>query len=867
MPDWTGATFYVDPELEDQLAATGLPGATRSDAAAPSALAAAVLLAPAAPAASPAAPPASTDLPPYTPRTPDPDALPAYPWEAARQNADAMNDLSRGTLGSLPFTLIPAAPPPGLKTRALAELLRQGWTTEAQAVGLVGARLHHEKDRRAAFRAILEAPLPPLAILFACACVANSARLSGDAELSVAVARELVERLDRLAAPDGGLERWLPRHWPAEARPGDELGTVAISCAANAAVWRIGIAVHESDKPPAPMPLVDAALASLSSLRDWLLDRAGARAGEPAAARIAAARASLSGSSLAESQVERWREAIREHAKGRAPTQTLREYAVYHATVLHSVEAVYRLELARVAAASSDDLSRWRPREAPTAALLKQALTAVARHCVQRATYEEDVGERLALLAHARGVAPWDGVFGACFDEARFRAGRWDDELLEDVARETAAAPSVGACAEYLRVAERLARRRDVAIACKRLRSAAQGSPHAWIADVRIAFARPHELADLARVKRLLAGDPPDAPDPAGRGVFALYGADPEATVAEYRRALQAQREAIEWAALVAEVRAEEARATAGAAPEAERPRPEVPRAVGDGSTLRALGALRWRLDRPKIARHSLAGVLEAHARRAGELVAHGDDAAGAGWLAALGGDAGLVPALDDLLRDAGGVDAVRVSLSHADAALDEGFHARWLGAVYARMQAAWPMLARAEGDASELWRRARAIQQAAPTATDAEARAAVDRDVTVLLGDAQAQDAPEPVAEETPSKEPADDFQKMVPDPEALDRSRRELDTPEWAIGEGLRQIVFYNLARGRRDLKMLRGTRDDAGALWELRHRDGRHPVRVVYVLGEAGPRVVAIMAKQDDAHQRRMIERVRSWAGDRL
>jgi hypothetical protein len=61
------------------------------------------------------------------------------------------------------------------------------------------------------------------------------------------------------------------------------------------------------------------------------------------------------------------------------------------------------------------------------------------------------------------------------------------------------------------------------------------------------------------------------------------------------------------------------------------------------------------------------------------------------------------------------------------------------------------------------------------------------------------------------------------------------------------------------------LRGTRNEGGALWELRHRDGRHPVRVVYVLGEVGPRVVAIMAKQDDAHQRRMIERVRSWASD--
>jgi hypothetical protein len=40
-----------------------------------------------------------------------------------------------------------------------------------------------------------------------------------------------------------------------------------------------------------------------------------------------------------------------------------------------------------------------------------------------------------------------------------------------------------------------------------------------------------------------------------------------------------------------------------------------------------------------------------------------------------------------------------------------------------------------------------------------------------------------------------------------------------------------------------------------------------RVVYVLGEAGPRVVAIMAKQDDADQRRMIERLRSWASDRV
>jgi hypothetical protein len=95
-----------------------------------------------------------------------------------------------------------------------------------------------------------------------------------------------------------------------------------------------------------------------------------------------------------------------------------------------------------------------------------------------------------------------------------------------------------------------------------------------------------------------------------------------------------------------------------------------------------------------------------------------------------------------------------------------------------------------------------------------------------------------------------------------ALERSRDELRTPEWALHAGLRQVAFYNLARGSRDLKMLRGTRDASGALWELRHHDGRNPVRVLYRMTPADPEVRAMIAKEDEAQQQRMIDRVRGW-----
>lgn len=147
-----------------------------------------------------------------------------------------------------------------------------------------------------------------------------------------------------------------------------------------------------------------------------------------------------------------------------------------------------------------------------------------------------------------------------------------------------------------------------------------------------------------------------------------------------------------------------------------------------------------------------------------------------------------------------------------------------------------------------------------------------VDGSLTGLLADATARAALVGEPEPEPSRllgavevlgEEDDGFRPMQVAARALERSRRDLGTPEWALQEGLRLLAFYNLSRGRRDRKMLQGTRDEAGALWELRHRDARHPVRVLYRAGDEGPRIIAILAKQDDAHQRRVIERVRGWA----
>ena len=149
-------------------------------------------------------------------------------------------------------------------------------------------------------------------------------------------------------------------------------------------------------------------------------------------------------------------------------------------------------------------------------------------------------------------------------------------------------------------------------------------------------------------------------------------------------------------------------------------------------------------------------------------------------------------------------------------------------------------------------------------SATDRASRDAIDRDLTALLEAVQAGRSASFTndADTTEETDDEDDFLPMTVHPLAVERSRDDLGTPEWAIGKGLGEVLRYNAFRGKRDLKMLHGTRGEEGALWELRVRDGRLPVRLMYQLDGHGPKVVAIIAKQDDEHQRRLIERVQGW-----
>ena len=275
-------------------------------------------------------------------------------------------------------------------------------------------------------------------------------------------------------------------------------------------------------------------------------------------------------------------------------------------------------------------------------------------------------------------LTPADAIALGCHAEARCRADRWDAELLQDLMRESTGG-RLGPAAEGLRVCERIGRRRAASTFRKWVVERAAPTEHAWIARARALFARPEELAELAAVERLLAS----APDPAvlsldarDRAVFALYGADPAAAIADYLRALRALRDGLEWALLVAELGPDPpARAAAPSLPDC--PRDPGPGAVVDG--IEALGA--------RVARHRDAALrrdLEAHIGRATELAATGDGPHGAHWLEAVGAPGGLAAVLEH------GGD-VRAALDRAEQALGGALAAAWLTTFHARLAALWP--------------------------------------------------------------------------------------------------------------------------------------------------------------------------------
>ncbi|HEY4121965.1 MAG TPA: hypothetical protein VGM56_29060, partial [Byssovorax sp.] len=204
-----------------------------------------------------------------------------------------------------------------------------------------------------------------------------------------------------------------------------------------------------------------------------------------------------------------------------------------------------------------------------------------------------------------------------------------------------------------------------------------------------------------------------------------------------------------------------------------------------------------------------------------------------------------------------------------ADAALDASLADAWCANLVRLTVGLRPLIPRAGVRARELARRTAAIEQEAAIATTPEARHLLDEELRRLLADAATisttfDDDDAPDAAPTSGSAP-DSFRSMEAPQDALDRSARELDTPEWAVTEALDQVIKFNLAHGHRDMKLLKGTRESGVAIWELRHYDRRSGIRVLFVQRSAGPRVCAVMVKINDAQQSRVIERVKGWLAD--
>ncbi len=505
------------------------------------------------------------------------------------------------------------------------------------------------------------------------------------------------------------------------------------------------------------------------------------------------------------------------------------------------------------------DVKAWSPDLVATAGLMTEGLESVARHCVLRAAVEADLEAALRLLARARTVTPWDDTVAACFDEARFRSGKWDALLLADLEKEAKEERDASAAAEYLRVAAHIGKPRDIALASRRAAAVLQGTPHAWMVEVRSAFARPNFLSDPVLLDRLLAESGPALLDPRERLVFALYGEDPPSVVEQARRDLSLQRAALRQAAVQEQERVEEILTR----PSRAR-RPDVPRTSGPDAMERALDALRVRLERPWMAKHPSKAPLEALALRAGRLVGRGEVDLST-WLAALGDELGLVPLLDRAIRGENEWEAlVGDALARCTAALDELLGAVWVRDVFEQTAETWPVIQSLGADGADLLREKAAVEQAAADAASPVQREACELALTGLLTRVQARH--ERVLRDEPADERGD---RATVEPDlmtlhllALERSRDELGTPEWAIARGLAEVRRFNIAGGRRDVKMLRGTRTEDGALFELRQPDSRLPVRVMFTMGKAGRQAVAVLAKQDDEHQKRMIARVQGW-----
>ena len=791
-------------------------------------------------------------------------------WQSLSQH---MGDLS----GLLVWDFMPegqisirTAPPINWKRRTVQSLVAGGWISEEQSVILP----HRIPDSRGAEANVATLCAHPEATerlrLHAHMMGMHSCAARGELEPLVRLGASLTREVDAALERAGGLSAWLVEQWPDDADFQHRLGLVGLCGLAADAHWRVALApyvfadvgqAHEGDRAAAlaidlaALPAaLERGLAYGRRVRDALLSRAGAPDAPDPGERIARLSRQILGvtpSASGEHRGHAWWDGMGDPKDSRPVAELLRYHAAYRAARLHS--QLIMCELGFAATWPEALAETCRPASAvPSAGLMTPLPLLLARHLVLEAARDvQDSGRAITLLERASELSP-DHVVRVISLEGRFRLGDRTSALGAALARLARKSPDSGVAAAWLRVAEHQGDARGRRLAHRALLRATEAGPHAWAARVVVLLGRANERADDKRVAALC--DPPALSelDPGSWVVFALYGPEPQMSVTRWRQALEAQRLALEHTSRLRLTRLER-RATTP--PRARRP--EVPAAPADGALHVAVDALWWRLTRPGMATSPHKDALWRHARAARRLAETTPAEAAPVWLLAVGD---LVAAVDAELR--GGADAsteTAAALLLAEAALATVLRAAWLQATFEALGTIRPAAYSGRPGAEALIPRLEALERRAAALSDADdpvQRDAVDRAVRELLFDGVIPPGnTAPAAGSTDE----DDFAPMTMAPGAMDRSR-QLGTPDWALSRGLTQIHRYNLAGGHRDLKKLKGiTTADDGGLWELRHHSARSAVRIVYRLTPTGPRALAIMLKENDAQQSRLLERI--------
>jgi len=825
VPDWTAPGFRVGRQLEHLMAQKGVQGAMNQ------------LM-----AVQPAGEPRPVPSTNHRLRV---GGVPARcRWETVRVNQERLTSLDTVNLTPDVRMIADEAPIPGIRAGEFLLALEGAWNAESESVCLVQRfgppHVYQPPDPAADLELVVQSDLLSDRVRwFLMLAAAETEIRLGDLAAAVRIGRRLLEIAKPPKTPKE-VPGWVFDHWPI--RGVAAIDTAGICAVCGVALWQLlaDFAPHDAGvRPASPDPSL---WLVAEAVRDTLLNRLRVPRGPTAQRMVALARTALRtvDAHYGDFSIDRWRASLQ---RKESRERKVRAYAAYHAAMLHSRILLLDSLLGRTPHEQLDIRGAVYPHVGTVAA----RMLLVASACEDRVQALEmlrSVGDIAGRLPDKPGR-----VLQSCVNEARFDHRDWDADLLHDLRREQ----TLAAAAERLVVAEHLGEAHERTKAMRALAKAAAGTPHAWTVDATITLRRgdrrndPHYLAEL-----LQRAD--DGPGEVGaRLARSLYAGEPASAVSRLLEAVEAARDAATEAETLRQERIEE-QLTAPAPP--RRDRPPVPTEACAHAAADAIVALRWRLDRPFFRDHALKSMLEAHVKDALPL-AQADAPVLDDWLDALGAqDVGLVAALDRGMQTPDN-DLIGRSLTESSDALE-----RCLEQTFRRQLFASLGELEGRGYRSE---RLQDLRQMAAGALSSAAREEALFELAELRVAADALDVVETTDVAVPAGASATvaDALLMTAPEDALERSRRQLSTPPWAIAAGLRQVDLYNRAGGQRDLKKLRGPAREGAGLWELRHADARRPVRVVYRLTPSGAEVVAIMAKVDDAHQRRLLARIRGWS----